>query len=89
MKDPDFTRTMARKRWDATPRTLHPKQQEILALSRTQDITTMPYRKIADKVGITGPHRHNYARVHVTALQKKGLLPNWHRGKGWKPGGEQ
>ncbi len=65
---------MSHKRWENRP-TMHPKEQAILQLSKQEDLATLTLAQIAEKVGITGPWRMQYAWKHLKQLRQKGLLP--------------
>ena len=68
----EHMRTMNRQRWESYT---HPKQAQLLALSKKLDITALPMNQIADKLGFVGPYRGVYVKRLITSLQKKGLLP--------------
>ena len=68
----EHIKTMNRQRWESYT---HPKQEELLALAKTVDITSLPMTKIADKLGFEGPYCGVYVKRLITKLQKKGLLP--------------
>jgi hypothetical protein len=55
-------------------RTLHPKQQAILALAQVEDLAKLKLREIADRVEITGKDRVTRVWQHLDILKKKGLL---------------
>ena len=68
----EHIKTMNRQRWESYT---HPKQEELLELAKTVDITSLPMTQIADKLGFEGPYRGVYVKRLITNLQKKGLLP--------------
>ena len=53
---------------------VHPTQQAILELSKTEDLDMLTYRQIAERVGINGRWPDRTARHHAKALEKKGLI---------------
>jgi predicted transcriptional regulator len=54
---------------------LHPKQQAILSIARSEDMNKLTYAEIADKIGLTGKSRRNDVFYHISYLRKRGLLP--------------
>jgi predicted transcriptional regulator len=54
---------------------LHPKQQAILSIARSEDMNKLTYGEIADKIGLTGKSRRNDVFYHISYLRKRGLLP--------------
>src|SRR5205085_10532972 len=58
---------------------LHAKVQAILDLALSEDISTLTYREIADKVGIEGKWRANAAWYFTTRLASKGLVERKNR----------
>lgn len=58
-----------------TTESIHPKQQAILALSRTKNFDKLTHEEVADKIGLVGKYRRHYVGYHIKKLQKMGLLP--------------
>jgi hypothetical protein len=70
--DPHFALNMSRNRWGGNY--LHPKQQALLDLAKTEDLNNLTYKQMAEKIGITGRWQVNAAWHHVERLRQKGLL---------------
>ncbi|MDQ5852886.1 MAG: hypothetical protein M3380_12625 [Chloroflexota bacterium] len=59
---------------------LHPKEEEILALAAREDLSQLTAEQIAERVGITGPWRKEYAWRYLKKLRAKGLLSDQQKG---------
>jgi hypothetical protein len=70
--DSEHMRSIVRKRYPEGY--LHPKQQAILALSKSEDLSKLTYKQLAGKVGLGGRWAVHAAWHHVKVLEKKGLL---------------
>jgi len=68
---PEHMKMMQEKRWSK----LLPKQQAIVDLSKSCDITKLTRAEIADKIGLVGPFNKSYVTRYLRKLRAKGLIP--------------
>lgn len=66
---------MTSKRWKDSTTRLKPKEQAILELATSVDLTTLTLRDIAARVGITGKNHQQDVWRYLNKLRRKGLLP--------------